>query len=114
MVNGSLAGAGLAGIGALGVGGLAIVALRVDLGLLMFTESLIMAGLEGQQITAASVAHMFIVNMVVISFAGLPAGGFGEQLPRTFTDWTFWVGVGDAACSQAHAPAGPWENGGDD
>lgn len=43
-VSGSLAGAGLAGIGAIGATGLAAVALRIDLGLLLFAESLVMAG----------------------------------------------------------------------
>ncbi len=104
-INGALAGGltglGLGGIGALGpaAAGLAALALKIELGLLISCEGLVVAYLEGRPMNDTQTIETFAITTVIVTFSPLPVGGLGEQFLQSFKDWTFWVGVGEAGCS---------------
>ena len=98
-VAGGLTGLGLGGIAAVGASGLAALALKIELGLLVSCEGLVVAYLEGQPMNDTQTLESFALTTVIVSFSPLPVGGLGQQLAETPRSWSFWVGVGASGCS---------------
>ncbi len=116
-ISGGLWGAGLGGISGLSkaweLSPLAIVSLKVNMGLFMACEALVMAELEyilqphsGPVMSDGQGLYIVAVSIGTGGVSNLPklAEGFGSQLAGTPADPGFWVGIGDSACKIAHLP----------